>query len=78
MFNPDEPVSPAAVARWFGVTPQAIHMWAKNGYLKPADHKGKRGGARYWLHDLRNAEKRAREQTRYSHRGPRQRELAPA
>lgn len=79
MLNPAEPVSPKAVARWFGVTPQAIHNWARRGItwtdehgeqrtLRPADFNGPRDGARYWLHDLRCAEKAAREQTQRSHR----------
>jgi len=74
MFNPDEPVPPRAVARWFGVTPQAIHNWARNGHLTPADHNGPRGGARYWIADLREAELRARSQTQRSRR----RQLATA
>jgi hypothetical protein len=74
MFNPNEPVTPKAVARWFGITPQAIHMWVQreltwtdhNGEprkLEPADYNGPRGGARYWISDLRQAEKAARSKT---------------
>jgi hypothetical protein len=85
--KPEQPVSPRAVAGWFGVTPQAIHNWARRGVtwtdhdgnqrtLEPADFEGPREGARYWLSDLRCAEKAAREQTQRSHRKPR--ELAPA
>jgi hypothetical protein len=80
-MHQDEPVSPTAVARWFGVTPQAIHNWARRGLtwtdehghertLTPADYNGPRDGARYWLDDLRQAEKAAREKTRHSHRRP--------
>jgi hypothetical protein len=80
MFDPGRPVSPTEIAHWFGVTPQAIHMWAKRGYLTPADHRGKRDGARYWIKDLREAEMRARSQTQRSHRVPRRSRnlLAPA
>lgn len=79
MLDPTEPVSPLAVADWFGVTSQAIHNWARRRLtwtdehgkvctLEPADHNGPRGGARYWLADLRHAEKAAREQTQRSRR----------
>lgn len=82
MFNPTEPVTPKAVAHWFGVTPQAIHNWARrelswtdeNGNprtLEPADHNGPRDGARYWLHDLRQAEAAARSQKQRCRRDPR-------
>lgn len=81
-FDPNRPVSPTEIARWFGVTPQAIHMWVRNGItwtdengeerrLEPADFKGARKGARYWIKDLRQAEVAARSQTQRSHRGPR-------
>jgi DNA-binding transcriptional MerR regulator len=68
MFNPDEPVTPKAVARWFGVTPNAIHNWARRGQLEPVDFAGPRGGARYRLSDLRQAEMAARSKTQRSHR----------
>jgi hypothetical protein len=79
MFNPDEPVTPKAVARWFGITPNAIHNWARRGItwtdehgelrtLEPADHNGPRDGARYWIADLRNAEMAARSKTQRSRR----------
>lgn len=61
MFDPGRPVSPTEIAHWFGVTPQAIHRWAQRGLITPADHGGRRGGARYWLADLREAEKATRE-----------------
>lgn len=80
MFDPNEPVTPKAVARWFGVTPQAIHNWARRGLtwiengelrtLEPVDYEGPRDGARYLVKDLRQAEKAAREQTQRSHRRP--------
>jgi len=68
MLDPNEPVTPKAVARWFGVTPNAIHNWARRGQLTPADFNGPRGGARYWITDLRQAEVAARSKTQRSHR----------
>ena len=74
MLDPGRPVSPTEIAHWFGVTPQAIHRWAQRGLITPADHNGRLGGARYWLTDLREAEKQTRENPRSS----RFRELATA
>lgn len=77
MFDPGRPVSPTEIYQWFGLpSPQAIYMWAQRGLITPADHDGRRGGARYWISDLRGAEKATRE-NRKSSRG-RQYELVAA